>query len=34
MEEPALLADAEATELVGASVDLVAGEGNVNLLKR
>ena len=31
---PALLAEAEATELVGASVDLVAGEGNVNLLKR
>ena len=34
IDDPALMADAEATELVGASVDLVAGDGNVNLLKR
>jgi acetyl-CoA C-acetyltransferase len=34
MEDPALLADAESVELVGASVDLVAGEGNVNVVKR
>jgi acetyl-CoA C-acetyltransferase len=34
MDDPALLADAEATELVGAPVDLVAGGGNVNLVKR
>jgi len=34
ISDPALIAEAEATELVGANVDLVAGDGNVNLLKR
>ena len=34
ISDPALMAEAEATELVGANVDLVAGDGNVNLLKR
>jgi len=34
ISDPALMAEAEATELVGSNVDLVAGEGNVNLLKR
>jgi acetyl-CoA C-acetyltransferase len=34
IDDAALLAEAEATELVGAEVDLVAGEGNVNRLKR
>jgi acetyl-CoA C-acetyltransferase len=34
IDDPALMAEAEATELVGANVDLVAGDGNVNRLKR
>ena len=34
IDDPVLMADAEATELVGVNVDLVAGDGNVNLLKR
>ena len=34
IDDPALMDDAEATELVGANVDLVAGEDSVNLLKR
>jgi acetyl-CoA C-acetyltransferase len=34
IDDAELLAEAEATELVGASADLVAGEGNVNRLKR
>ena len=34
IDDPVLMAEAEATELVGASVDLVAGDGNVNRLKR
>jgi len=34
MEEPDLLAEAERNELVGARLELVPGEGNVNLVKR
>ena len=34
IDDPGLLAEAESTELVGAGVDLVTGEGNVNRLKR
>jgi acetyl-CoA C-acetyltransferase len=34
IDDPALMAEAEATELVGESVDLVAGDANVNRLKR
>jgi acetyl-CoA C-acetyltransferase len=34
LEDADVLAEAERTELVGANVDLVPGEGNVNLLKR
>jgi acetyl-CoA C-acetyltransferase len=34
IDDPVLMAEAEATEMVGASVDLVAGDGNVNRLKR
>jgi hypothetical protein len=34
MEDADLLADAERRELVGATVELVAGEGAANLVKR
>jgi acetyl-CoA C-acetyltransferase len=34
MLDGALLADAEETELVGTSVELVAGDGNTNVVKR